>query len=36
MHILLDGKEIAKTKIIYKSRFPQWNEVQVPSHALDR
>jgi len=35
VHILLDGREIAKTTIIYKNRFPQWNEVQGSSHALE-
>jgi hypothetical protein len=39
VHILLDGKQIATTKIIYKNRFPQWNEsfkfeVDGPLHTI--
>ena len=39
MHILLDGTQIATTKIINKNRFPQWNEsfkfqVDGPIHTI--
>jgi hypothetical protein len=39
VHILLDGTPIATTKIIYKNRFPQWNEnfkfqVDGPIHTI--
>ena len=26
VHVLLDGKDVAKTKIMYKTRHPTWDE----------
>ena len=40
VHILLDGREVYKTSIIYKNRFPVWEEefkidLAGPLHVLD-
>lgn len=40
VHILLDGREVYKTNILYKTRFPAWEEefrvdLTGPLHILD-